>query len=918
MKKFFSFLTSIAGWIFTLLCSAVIIGSVAAFLIFQHYTKDLPDYTQLAAYDPPTLTRLYASDGKLITEYAVEKRVYVPLSAIPRRVTQAFLSAEDKNFYTHTGIDYRGIARAVFKNILNYGQGKSLVGGSTITQQVVKNFLLTNEKSLARKIREAVLAIRITNAYSKDRILELYLNEIFLGNRSYGIGAAALNYFNRSLDDLKLEEAALLAALPKAPTKYDPNRNYQEAKERRDWVLDRMYEDGYITQEEKLEAQKTTITLRERAKEEKIDAEYFAEDVRRWLVDKLGNDAVTEGGLAVHTTLKPQLQQYADEALRKVLVEYDRRHGYRGAIGKLTQLETYQAELTRLTEQRKQLVGEQQLAVILSLDANKATIGLMNGGKGSIPMSLLNWTRRIMSDGSLGASAKKPSDIFKVGDVIIVGPISDEQKAKLKPEEAKTVWDLQQVPLVNGALVAMEPDTGKVLALSGGYSAKISDFNRATQALRQPGSAFKPFVYLSAFENGLTPSTLVLDAPVELEQGANQKTWKPENYGKDYLGPTTLRRGLEKSRNTMTVRLGQALGLEHILEVGTRFGIYDNPPSNLSIVLGTSETTVLRLLTAYAQIANGGRKVLPILVERVDDRHGKVVYHRDERGCPTCALDEATMEMQASFSPPSLMDMRERIVDARVAYQLTSILEGVVKRGTAARAKDMPWSIGGKTGTTNDSRDVWFMGISPELVVGVFIGYDTPQSLGTKETGASLALPVFMEFTNQALKDHPKIPFPVPSGIELMKVDAATGIPMQPWAEDGRLTLWETFIRSDIPLFKPDSLLALGEEPAHQYAPDGANPSMQVLVTDTSVLPWLTSTNTADTPYPAPHPDYDPRAAYRPQIPPPGVAPPLGIEPSAGVTQAPVVRRPFPSTPTQAPPAPPAADSTYEGLNDLR
>lgn len=874
MQKVLSFITAVFGWIFAIFCSGAIIASIGAFLVFQHYTKDLPDYTQLANYDPPTLTRLYANNGKLMAEYAVEKRVYVPLSAIPKRVTQAFLSAEDKNFYTHTGIDYQGIARAVFKNILNYGQGKSLVGGSTITQQVVKNFLLTNEKSIARKIREAVLAIRITNAYSKDRILELYLNEIFLGNRSYGIGAAALNYFNHSLDDLPLEEAALLAALPKAPTKYDPNKDYKAAKIRRDWVLERMYEDGYITEEEKFEAQKMPITLRERTKEQKIDAEYFAEDVRRWLADKLGNETVTEGGLSVHTTLDPQLQIYADEALRKTLIEYDRKRGYRGAIGKLSQLDSYQAELVRLTDARQKLIGEQQLATILTMDDSKASIGLMNGGKGIIPMSLLGWTRRVMSDGSLGAAAKKPADIFNVGDVIIVGPISDEQKTKLKTEEAKTAWDLQQVPLANGALVAMEPDTGKILALTGGYSSKISDFDRATQAMRQPGSAFKPFVYLSAFENGMTPSTLVLDAPVELNQGAHQETWKPSNYGHDYLGPTTLRRGLEKSRNTMTVRLGQALGIDRMLEVGKRFGIYDDPPRNFSIVLGASETSVVRLLSAYATITNGGKKVSPVMVERVDDRHGKVVFRLDERGCPTCEVDDELLDMN-DLKPPSLIDTRKRIVDARVAYQITSLLEGVVKRGTAARAKGLPWSIGGKTGTTNESRDVWFMGISPKLVVGVFIGYDNPASLGAKETGSSLALPAFMEFVQHAFKDQPNIPFPVPSGVELVKVDATSGYAMEPWQEDGRLTLWETFIRQDIPLFKPESLLALGERPQQQYLMDGQDASMDISVINGLALPWLANQPQSG-PYPtdpsaAPERNY--RDAYRPQIAPPSSVP---------------------------------------------
>lgn len=786
------------AWLIALGFTATIIASFAALVVFQHYNKDLPDYSQLEKYDPPIVTRLYAGDGRLLEEYATEKRVYVPLSAMPKRLVHAFLSAEDKNFYQHTGIDVYGLGRAVLTNIANVGQGKSLVGGSTITQQVVKNFLLTNEKSIERKIKEAILATKISQVYSKDRILELYLNEIYLGLGSYGVAAAALDYFNKSLDELSVEEAALLAALPKAPSNYDPRRNYEAAKQRRDYVINRMREDSYLTQEEAAHAIAAPITLRKRDEAEVVHADFFAEEVRRKLAEMYGSDVLYQGGLSVKTTLNPELQKIADHALRNALVEYDRRRGFRGPVGKLATMDGWRDQLTRLGRDPSiHLIDEQRLAVVTSLDENKARISFAGGDEGVIPMSLLKWTRRVVADGVLAAEAKKPKDIFAVGDVLIVAPAGEDQRKLVKSEaDRKIAWDLQQEPEVDGALVAIDPHTGRVLALSGGYAYGGTQFNRATQARRQPGSAFKPFVYLAGLERGFSPASIILDGPIELNQGAGLPAWRPQNYSDDYLGPTTMRVGLEKSRNTMTVRLAQLIGIDKVLSVGQRFGIYDELPRNFSIALGSAETTPIRLTNAYAMLVNGGKKVQASLIERIDDRHGKIIHRRDSRECPTCTVlldpsqDDAVL---SKAEPPQLIDIREQVVDPRVAYQMVSMLQGVVQRGTAARAGKLGLTLAGKTGTTNDSMDTWFVGFSPDLVVGVFVGYDKPRTLGKKETGASVALPAFMDFMQNALKEKPKVPFRVPPGIRLARIDRDSGLSLDQVAEPGKVVS-EAFI----------------------------------------------------------------------------------------------------------------------------
>lgn len=761
---------------------AGIFGLIAAMLVFSHYSQGLPSFEKLAQYNPPVVTRLYAANGKLLAEYATEKRIFVPLKAIPEIVRHAFIAAEDKNFYDHTGVDVHGIARAMIENVQNYGTGRSLVGGSTITQQVVKNFLLTNEKSLERKIKEAILAYRISKVYSKDKVLELYLNEIYLGNRSYGVAAAALNYFNKPLNELSISEAALLAAMPKAPSSFDPRRNPERALERRNYVIRRLFDDGYISEFEAQTASMTPIQLEQRAKDEIVNADFFAEEVRRHLAEMYGEEVLYEGGLTVKTTVDEPLQAIADRALRKALIEYDRRHGYRGPLMKLGTAANWEITLPEATNGIDvALYGKQQLAMVLSVEKGKATIGLPSGKQGTLALAEVKWARKALPNKRIGAAITSMDQLFEPGDVVIVYPLKDKQDS----------YGLHQIPQVNGALLAMEPHSGKVLAMSGGYSYSKTQFNRATQAQRQPGSAFKPLVYLAALENGYTPSTVVVDKPIEISQGPGKPMWRPKNYEGKFLGPTTLRVGLEKSRNTMTVRLAQMLGIGRIINVAKRLGVYEGDvPRQYSMVLGAHETTLLNMVTAYAMIANGGRKVDAALIERIDDRNGEMIYRRDDRPCPGCQINPNS---EASTSPPVIDDAREIVIDPRIAYQVTSILEGVALRGTAAKAKVIGKPVAGKTGTTNDSRDAWFIGYSPDLVVGVYVGYDRPQSLGRRETGGQVALPAFIDFMQAALKDKPARPFRMPPGIRVIQVDRTTGLPPHPGMVASK-TIGEVFV----------------------------------------------------------------------------------------------------------------------------
>lgn len=789
------------GFFFTLGTVLAIVGAGAVGIFFYQYTKDLPDYEVLRNYEPPVTTRVHADDGQLIAEYARERRLYLPAQAIPQRIKQAFLSAEDKNFYNHTGIDLTGIARAVVTNFRNLGTGRRLVGASTITQQVAKNFLLTNERSYERKIKEAILSMRIEQAFNKEQILELYLNEIFLGAGSYGVAGAALNYYDKSVHELTVAEAAYLAALPKGPSNYHPFRQTERAIERRNWVIDRMLENGYVSTEEAEVAKASPLGVSLRSRGAHLFAsEYFAEEVRRTLIGMYDETRLYEGGLSVRTTLDPNLQVMARKALIDGLVDFDRKRGWRGPIKTVASLGSDWAQDLKDAEPLSD-VPEWLVALVLKVDDNQATIGLrpdvLASGKlsdqrqlGVIGLADLKWAKWASGDRK-GRAVRRPSDVLSVGDVIYVS-LKDSA-------EETTQYVLQQIPSVSGAMVAMDPYTGRVKAMVGGFSFDQSEFNRATQAYRQPGSSFKPFVYAAALDNGYTPSSVVMDAPIEIEQGGNNELWRPQNYGGKFYGPSTLRLGIERSRNVMTVRLAQDMGMPLVAEYARRFGIYDNMQPVLSMSLGAGETTVLRMTTAYSILANGGRKVKPTLIDRIQDRYGRTIFRHDERACDACSTDGWAQQTE-----PAIVDDREQILDPMTAYQITSMMEGVVLRGTAVVVKDVGKPIAGKTGTTNDEKDAWFVGFSPNLAVGVFVGYDQPRAMGRGSTGGGLAAPIFTKFMKTALSNDPGVPFAVPQGISLIPINRRTGLKASPGEGE---VIMEAFKPGTTP---PDSYSVIG------------------------------------------------------------------------------------------------------------
>jgi len=769
--------------LFTLALLLVVAGGIAIVTLFSHYGKDLPDYSYLKDYQPPTLSRIYADDGRMMATIAEEQRVFVPIKAIPKRVIEAFLSAEDQDFYHHNGVDYSGIARAIFINLQNLGRDRHPMGASTITQQVAKNMLLTNEVSIERKIKEAILATRLEKVLSKDRILEIYLNEIFLGNRSYGVAAAALNYFNKSLDELTVAEAAYLAALPKAPNSYNPVRDHEAAVARRNWVIERMEMNGYITHDEEQTAQKEPLEMHPRGEAEVVTADYFSEEVRRLAVEKFGEEEVLDGGLAIKTSLDPRLQEIATKALRNGLISFDRRErGWRGPVTRMTSFSDWQKQLKRIAIPPG---GEEwELAVVTGLTNTEAQIGLADDKRGSIPWSEMKWARRELPDDQFGPAIKRPVDVLAMGDVIMVESVKAGEDGKAYPANSYT---LRQVPVVQGALVALDPNTGRVFAVNGGFSSHISQFDRATQAMRQPGSSFKPFVYMAALDKGFTPSSLIMDAPFEYVQGPGLPLWRPENYDGDYLGATPLRVGIEKSRNVMTVRLANAIGMPTVVEYAKKFGIADDMPELLSFSLGAKETTPLRMATAYGMIVNGGKKISPSFIDRVQDRDGKTIWRADQRDCKDCQ----TIGWLADAFSPDVPDTREQIEDPRTAYQMVSIMTGVVQRGTAARLHDVGFPLAGKTGTTNDSKDAWFIGFTPDLVAAVYVGFDDPKPLGSHETGASVAVPIFREFITEAMKDKPAVPFRQPPGLRMVRINPATGA----LASLGdKISIWEAYI----------------------------------------------------------------------------------------------------------------------------
>ena len=754
---------------------AGVAGMGALAWLFYDHGRGLPDYTQLADYRPPMVSRVHAGDGRLLAEFATQKRVFVPVGAIPRRVIDAFISAEDKTFYEHPGIDIPGIIGAAYKNLARIGTNRRPVGASTITQQVAKNFLLSNVLSYRRKIKEIILAFRIERALTKPRILELYLNEIYLGLGSYGVAAAALNYFNKPLDELTLDEAAFLAGLPKAPNNYNPRHRPAAARARRDYVVGRMLEDGRITEAEAARARSGPVVLREVEPIEIARAEYFVEEVRRRLARKFGASQLYGGGLSVRTTLDPRLQSIADRALREGLVAYDRRHGWRGPLARGDASLPLAPQLAAVALEG--LPARWTPAIVVRTGETAAAIRLATGESGRIPLARLEWARPRLEGQMLGARVRSPSDVLAPGDIVLVERAPPEKtgrqaaSAGSDPREPAG-FDLRQRPDVDGALVALDPHTGRVLALSGGFSFAASEFNRAIQAKRQPGSAFKPFVYLAALDNGFTPSSTILDAPFVIDQGPGLGKWKPSNYSKRFYGPSPMRIGIERSRNLMTVRLAHRIGVETVAEYAERLGVADRLPRVLSMALGAGETTLLRLTTAYAILVNGGKRIEPAFLDRVQDRNGRTVFRHDARACDGCR--DVAWTGQAEPAPP---DTREQVADPRSAYQVVSMLEGVVQRGTGRRVRAVGKPIAGKTGTTNRSLDAWFVGFTPDLAAGVFVGFDTPVSLGPRETGSSVAAPIFRDFMKGALEGKPAIPFRVPPGIRLVRVDARTGLP---------------------------------------------------------------------------------------------------------------------------------------------
>ncbi len=773
-----------------------VVGVAAAAGLLWHYSKELPDYSQLQDYEPAVMTRVHAADGSLLAEYARERRLYIPIQAVPKLVTHAFVAAEDKNFYEHGGIDFFGIARAAMLYVQQYGSGRRPQGASTITQQVAKNFLLTNEVSFSRKIKEALLSMKIERTFSKEKILELYLNEIYLGMGAYGVAAASLLYFDKSVHELSVAEAAYLAALPKAPNNYHPFRQRERAIERRNYVIDRMAEDHYITAQDAEKAKKEPLKVTPRPTGAHIfAAEYFAEEVRRYIYENYTEKKLYEGGLSVRTTLDPKMQVLARKVLVDGFVNFDEQQGYRGAAHKLDMTGEWGAKLADVKALSD--VAPWRLAVVLESGDASARIGLQPGRDpggavskeretGAVALEGVKWAKPT-SGPMRGKAPTKVSQVLEVGDVVYVEPLPGKDGQ----------FRLRQVPEVSGAMVVMDPQTGRVLAMVGGFSYDQSQFNRATQALRQPGSSFKPLVYAAALDNGYTPSTVVLDAPIEIDTGSG--IWAPENYTRKYYGPSTLRFGIEQSRNVMTVRLAQDIGMPLIGEYAKRFGVYDSLPPYLSFALGAGETTLLRMVGAYAMFDNGGRKIQPTLIDRIQDRYGHTVYKHDARECRGCDADK-----WANQNEPTLVDKSERVLDPMTAYQITSIMEGVVQRGTATVVKEVGKPIAGKTGTTNDEKDAWFIGFSPDLVVGVYLGYDKPRHLGRGATGGVLAAPIVRDFMKVALADKPAVPFRVPAGIKLIRIDPKSGMRAGPG--DQRVIL-EAFKPGTAP---PDNYSAIG------------------------------------------------------------------------------------------------------------
>ncbi len=737
-------MTKLLKNILILFLSISLLTVIVIFGILWTFSNNIPDYKFLKNYKPPVSSKMYSGNGDLVADFSKEKRIFVPYSAIPSNVINAFLSAEDKNFFTHPGVDAKGVIRATFNNITNIMTSKRLEGASTITQQVAKNFLLTNEVSINRKIKEAILAFRIERALNKERILELYLNQIYLGSGAYGVAAASLEYFDKSIKELNYAEAALLAALPKAPSRYNPYNNIDLAKFRRDLVLKNLNQNGFLNLEKYKEYKNQSIKLKKKEKIYLEDAQYYIEDVRKNIIDKLTYEKVYKQGYNINTPINLNLQKIATESLRNGLIAYDQRKGWRGPITNIKYSDNWHLKIEKKYKLENSVSWE--IAIVKEIGQFQTKIETKDELNGLIKFNEISWTK------------KEFEDLLKVGDLIYVKKVKDN------------FYSLKQLPKINGGIVVMDPYTGRVLALSGGFSFKSSEFNRATQALRQPGSAFKPFVYALALENNYTPSSLVLDAPLVLDQGIDLKKWKPENYGKKFYGPSTLRVGLEKSRNLMTVRIAQNLGVDKLAKFSQDLKIYNNPEELLSISLGSAETTLLNLTSAYSSFVNGGKLISPIIIDRIQDSEGNTIINNENRKCRNCDKISYTGK-----DYPQIEDNYVQVMSEQTAYQVTTILEGVIKRGTGKKLRELQLNLAGKTGTTNENTDAWFIGFTSNLVIGVYVGMDNPKPLGKFETGSKAALPIFREFIEKSVKKSEARPFKVPEKMTLMVVDPLTG-----------------------------------------------------------------------------------------------------------------------------------------------
>ena len=729
--------------LFIILSSLFLIITIIILSILWNYSNKIPDYKFLKNYKPPVSSKVYSGNGELVADFSKEKRIFVPYNSIPKKIINSFLSAEDKNFFSHPGVDARGVLRALVNNVSNVLSSKRLEGASTITQQVAKNFLLSNEVSLNRKIKEAILAFRIERALSKERILELYLNQIYLGSGAYGVAAASLEYFDKSIKDLDYAEAALLAALPKAPSRYNPYRDINLAKFRRNLVLKNLFDNNHINEQLLDKLQNENIILNKKKKVYLEDAQYYIEDVRKSIIETFTYDRVYKQGFNINTPINLNLQKIATETLRNGLISYDKRKGWRGSLINKKYTQDWFKDLKKF--QIEKSIGW-NIAIVKKINQFSIEIETNEKTRGIIEYKDISWTKKEMDE------------LFEVGDIIYVKKIIDNK------------FSLKQLPKINGAIVVMDPYTGRVLALSGGFSFKKSEFNRATQALRQPGSAFKPFIYALALENNYTPTSIILDAPLVLKQGKDLKMWKPENYGKKFYGPSTLRSGLEKSRNLMTVRIAQDLGINKIIDFSKNLGIYENPDELLSISLGSAETTLMKLTSAYSAFVNGGKLVKPIIIDRIQDSEGKTIFNNDKIKCTNC---HQISYLSGDF--PEIENDYKQIFSQQTAFQMTSILEGVVQRGTGKKLKELNLNIAGKTGTTNNNTDTWFIGYTSSLLIGVYVGADNPMPLGKYETGSKTALPIFKDFVKKAIKKVDARPFKVSKGIIMMVVDPKSG-----------------------------------------------------------------------------------------------------------------------------------------------